>query len=115
MYQCSPSIEGGASKHTAAQAAPTAAQHDVFKAMMQLEAAKQRDAIANKASLEAELEKDAAEQAVEILKSQLGQKRARQPDAAEEEDDDGEKSSHEWDLADYRRQQMLMTRSLLLQ
>jgi len=88
----------------AAQAAPTAAQPDVLKAMMLLEAAKQRAVIANKASLEAELEKDAAEQAVEILQSQLGQKRARQPDAAEEEDDDGEKSSHEWDLADYRRE-----------
>ena len=53
----------------AAQAAPTAAQPDVLKAMMLLEAAKQRAVIANKASLEAELEKDAAEQAVEILKS----------------------------------------------
>ena len=90
--------------NAAAQAAPTAAQQDVFKAMMLLEAAKQRAVIANKASLEAELEKDAAEQAVEILQSQLGQKRARQSDAAEEEEDDGEKSFHEWDLADYRRE-----------
>jgi hypothetical protein len=47
---------------------------------IELEAAKQRVVIANKNLLEAELENDAAKKAVEIIESQLGQKRARQAD-----------------------------------
>jgi len=69
---------------------------------MEIEAAKKRAIIANKASLEAEQEKDAAEKELEILKLRLGQKRVRLPDAAEEEDDDGEESVSDWDLADHR-------------
>jgi len=41
---------------------------------------------------------------LEILKSRLGQKRARLPDATEEEDDDDEESLSDWDLADHRRE-----------
>jgi len=86
------------------KAVSTPAQQDIFKAMMEIEAAKKRAVIANKASLEAEQEKDAAEKELEILKSRLGQKRARLPDAAEEEDDDGVESVSDWDLAAHRRE-----------
>jgi len=71
---------------------------------MEIEAAKKRAVIANKASLEAEQEKDAAKKELEILKSRLGQKRARLPDAAEEEDDDGEESVSDWEIADHREE-----------
>ena len=66
---------------TAADAqAATAVSPDapnVLQAMMQLEQAKTRAKAANKLALEAEKEKDAAEQAVEELKRQLQPKRAR--------------------------------------
>ena len=86
------------------KAVSTPAQQDIFKAMMEVEVAKKHAVIANKASLEAEQEKDAAEKELEILKSRLGQKRARLPDAAKKEDEDGEESVSDWDLADYRRE-----------
>jgi len=41
---------------------------------------------------------------LEILKSRLGQKRARLPNAAEEDEDDDEESVSDWDLADHRRE-----------
>jgi len=101
--KCATAAEAWESAQTP-KAVSTPAQQDIFKAMMEIEAAKKRAVIANKASLEAEQEKDAAEKELEILKSRLGQKRARLPDAAEEEDDDGEESVSDWDLAAHRRE-----------
>ena len=70
---------------------------------MQLEQAKTRANAASKLALEAEKEKDAAEQAVEELKRQLQPKRARTHDDAGD--------AHEvlaevdnWDLSVHRRE-----------
>ena len=65
LEKCINAVQALKEEDAAAQAAPTAAQQDVFKTMLQLDAAKKRAVIANKASLEAEQEKDAAEKAVE--------------------------------------------------
>ena len=86
------------------KAVSTPAQQDIFKAIMEIDAAKKRAVKANRASLEVEQEKDASEKKLENLKPRLGQKRARLPDAAKGEDDDGEESVSDWDLADYRRE-----------
>jgi hypothetical protein len=55
---------------------------NVLQAMMQLEQAKSRAEAANKLALQAEKERDAAENAVEELKRQLHPKRARTHDDA---------------------------------
>jgi len=56
------------------KAVSTPAQQNIFKAMMEIEAVKKCAVIANKASLEAEQEKDAAKKELEVLKSRLIQK-----------------------------------------
>ena len=76
---------------------------NVIQAMMQLEQTKTRAKAANKVALEAEKEKDAAENAVEELKRQL------QPKRAHTHDDAGDvyemiAEVDNWDLSVHRRE-----------
>jgi hypothetical protein len=100
--QCAEAVakKGAADAASAAAVSPDAP--NVLQAMMQLEQAKTRANAASKLALEAEKEKDAAEQAVEELKRQLQPKRARTHDDAGD--------AHEvlaevdnWDLSVHRR------------
>jgi len=76
---------------------------NVLQAMMKLEQANARAKTANKVALEAEKEKDAAEQAVAELKRQLQPKRARSDDHAGDAHEIPAEVDN-WDLRDHRQQ-----------
>ncbi len=94
-------------KKAAADAASAATVYpdtpNVLQAMMKLEKAKARAKTANKVALEAEKEKDAAENAVEELKRQLQPKRARTDDDAGDAHDLLAEFDN-CDLSDHRRE-----------
>jgi hypothetical protein len=76
---------------------------NVMQAMMKLEQAKVRAKTANKVTLEAEKERDAAATAVEELKRQLQPKRPRTDDDAGDAHDLLAEFDN-WDLRDHRRE-----------
>ena len=80
--ECAQDVAKKAAADAQAAAAVSPDTPNVLQTMMQLEQAKTRAKAANKLALEAEKEKDAAEQAVEELKRQLQPKRARTHDDA---------------------------------
>ena len=78
---------------------------NVLEAMVQLEQARTRAKAANKLALDAEKEKDAAEQEVQRLQQLLQAKRARTHDTtANDHEECDKKSSDDMDLADHRRE-----------
>ena len=101
--QCAEAVAKKAAADAASPAAVDPDTPNVLQAMMKLEQAKARAKTANKVALEAEKEKDAAEQAVAELKRQLQPKRARTHDDA----GDAHQVLAEvdnWDLSVHRRE-----------
>jgi hypothetical protein len=104
-FRCAEAVAKKAAADAVSAATVNPDAPNVLDAMVQLEQVRTRAKAANKLALDAEKEKDAAEQEVQRLQQLLQAKRARtHATTANDHEECDKKSSDDMDLADHRRE-----------